>query len=373
MEPKQEHFTVSKQYQSKRVPVWFPVLLILFLVALVRSAQTYFFLFGGEKTLLNLLRIFLSNLAYFLYFTPLSVVAHTLTRRFPFQHTPLRKLLVVHGIVVLTSFILHQTLMLGVEQFLWQPELLTSAILYRYLNNPTIWIDLFVYLLLILWFYIGEYRELNQQRELRKMQIEAEVANARLQELKNTLHPNFLFSTFHTLSHLIEDEKYNEANMLIAQLSDYLRVTVYSSTNEIATVEEELEYLRLYLSLLSAQHTSPITLTEYVVPEARTCVLPKFTLQPLVEYAINTFGRDGIVQPITFFAQREDSFFIFTLVLTVTSKVENLENQKNFFGYVTQRLEALYGTQVRAALNVQCENELHCTLTVPYIGIPTTS
>ncbi|MCX7984531.1 MAG: histidine kinase [Bacteroidetes bacterium] len=360
-----QHILNSQNTHHKRLSLLFPLFLILVLVALVRSAQVYFFLFTGDKAPINALKIFLSNIAYFFYFIPLSIVAYKLTLRFPFPRTPLRSLLLVHGGVVLIAFGIHQTIMLGVNQFLWQPELITSHIFYQYFNNPTIWIELFVYALFIIGLYFIEYRKINYQQELQRTYIESELVNSRLQELKNRLQPSFLLLTFQTLTQYLHNEQYSEANSLISDLSDYLRTTVYSSIHEWTTLNEEINYLQLYMKIMAVLHGYTTTIVDVVPSELRSIKVPKFTLQPLIENILSHVEQDHSVQKLSISAQLTNNTVNVYLQLQMNCTYKILEHDRNVLTYISHRFDKLYGSTAHLEVTFPSETEINYMVQLP--------
>ena len=87
-----------------------------------------------------------------------------------------------------------------------------------------------------------------QERELRTSQLEAQLVAAELQVLKMQLHPHFLFNTLNTISALIHESP-DEADEMISQLGDLLRMTLDTVHVHEVALTQELDFLKHYLAI----------------------------------------------------------------------------------------------------------------------------
>jgi two-component system LytT family sensor kinase len=148
--------------------------------------------------------------------------------------------------------------------------------------------------LLAYWAVLGasyglEYYRLNQQRDLRASQLEARLAQARLQVLEMELQPHFLFNTLNTVSALVHKDP-DTAERMIARLGDLLRLTLNNSGHQEVTLQEELELLDRYLDIEQTRFRDRLRVRMAIEPSALSARVPRLLLQPLVENAI----RHGI-------------------------------------------------------------------------------
>ena len=82
-------------------------------------------------------------------------------------------------------------------------------------------------------------------------QLQAQLADARLEALRMQLNPHFLFNTLHAVSALVERDPRGVRRM-IARLSELLRYTLSEESEQEITVEQELDFLRRYLEIAPA-------------------------------------------------------------------------------------------------------------------------
>lgn len=129
--------------------------------------------------------------------------------------------------------------------------------------------------------FYHKYRE----RELTASQLETQLARAHLQALKMQLHPHFLFNTLHAVSVLI-DEDPKAAAQMVTKLGDLLRLAIDSSSTQEVSLEEELEFLRLYLAIEEMRFHDRLAVRYEIKPDTLGAGVPSFILQPLVENSI---------------------------------------------------------------------------------------
>jgi two-component system, LytTR family, sensor kinase len=127
-------------------------------------------------------------------------------------------------------------------------------------------------------------RDLQAER-MRAMDLERQLAVARLEALRMQLHPHFLFNTLHTIAGLTVEDPATARRMVIA-LGDLLRSTLRDHGDRMRTLAEELEYSDLYLGIEKLRLGDRLLLNYDIEPAATRALVPQFLLQPLFENAI---------------------------------------------------------------------------------------
>lgn len=110
-------------------------------------------------------------------------------------------------------------------------------------------------------------------------------ARAEYQMLKAQINPHFLYNTLGTIRALVL-KKPDTARVLIKDLAVFMRKTL-NRTDEIVTLSEELEFVRNYLRIEKARFGERISVVEKIPRELLNEPVLAFTLQPLVENAVN--------------------------------------------------------------------------------------
>ncbi len=124
-----------------------------------------------------------------------------------------------------------------------------------FFSQRMIWIHLF-YLILSLGvstFFHARSFMLNwknaAKKEVTQQKIVANRANAQFESLKNQIDPHFLFNSLNVLSSLIEENP-ESAQKFTTSLSKIYRYVLEQKDKELVSVEEELDFAKLYMNLL---------------------------------------------------------------------------------------------------------------------------
>lgn len=235
----------------------------------------------------------------------------------------------------------------------------------------------FQILIMVYWAILGagyavDYYRKYRDRELAASQLQAQLASAQLDALKMQLHPHFLFNTLHAVSVLIEEDP-RAATRMVAQLGDFLRLTMDNMSVQEVTLKQELEFLRLYLTIEQTRFQDRLSVTYDVADGVLDAMVPSFLLQPLVENAI----KHGISQyaghaRITVSADRRaDAVHLTVEDSGCNRKIPPVGSWKDGIGLRTtrERLEHLYDGQHGLEF-VAVQSGVKVTVRVPFHSQP---
>ncbi|MCC6289352.1 MAG: histidine kinase [Chitinophagaceae bacterium] len=127
-----------------------------------------------------------------------------------------------------------------------------------------------------------------QEQERRKSEADRIAKDAELYKLRQQLQPHFLFNSLNSINALVVSQPAG-ARKMIQQLSEYLRNTLKKEEHKWVTLEEELEYLQLYLDIEKVRFGHRLSTQIQADEIAMQMKLPVLLLQPVVENAIK-FG-----------------------------------------------------------------------------------
>jgi two-component sensor histidine kinase len=127
-------------------------------------------------------------------------------------------------------------------------------------------------------------REANANK-VRLAELEGDLARARLETLSLQLQPHFLFNSMNVVTALIHEDP-KRADLMLSRLAGYLRRTLQSGPEQRVRLEQELETLDLYLSMMKARFEDNLTLQLNVEECTKKALAPQLILQPIVENAI---------------------------------------------------------------------------------------
>jgi two-component system, LytTR family, sensor kinase len=145
--------------------------------------------------------------------------------------------------------------------------------------------DVLTYAAIVSVWYALDYHNRFRERERRAAELEAHLAQARLQALKTQLHPHFLFNTLNGIAALIYEEP-KAAHRMLARLSDLLRMSLQDSGVQEVALRWELEFGRRYLELEQIRLGDRLAVEFDIAPSTLEACVPKLLLQPLLENAI---------------------------------------------------------------------------------------
>jgi two-component system, LytTR family, sensor kinase len=237
-------------------------------------------------------RLLVLNLAYWYVPAALTSPIFRIAHRYPIESGRWPRALGVHALGIAAFSLLHLACMIGLRVALWPATFLESyptwPDFYRFLQRILLtnldWALMTYSAIVGLSYALGYYRE-SQARALKAAQLEASLAEARLQTLESELHPHFLFNTLHAISSLIHTRP-DAADRMISRLSDLLRITFARSGAARVPLQEELEFLQKYLEIEETRFQDRLSVKYDIDPDTLDAEVPRLILQPLVENAI---------------------------------------------------------------------------------------
>lgn len=126
---------------------------------------------------------------------------------------------------------------------------------------------------------LGIQMELAESERHRQM-----VTTARLEALQAQIRPHFLFNVLNTIIMFSRTDVERSRELLI-NLAQFFRRSL-STRGAFITLQEELEYINIYLSLEKARFGDKLAVKVSADPRVMGAQVPILTLQPLVENAV---------------------------------------------------------------------------------------
>jgi len=174
--------------------------------------------------------------------------------------------------------------------------------------------DLLVYGGIVGVCYAIDYYRKYQEREFVATQLENQLALAQLESLRMQLHPHFLFNTLNGIVGLVRDHKNDAAVSMLVGLSDLLRHTLEHSDRQEVELNEEIDFIKLYLGIQQMRFSDRLQINFDIDPATSKALVPNLLLQPLLENALrHGIGRSADAGAITVRSKRENGSLLITV------------------------------------------------------------
>ena len=156
-----------------------------------------------------------------------------------------------------------------------------------------------IYILYFGWtaLYLGIKYWIDWQEE-KKRSVEAFhlAQKAQLQMLRYQLNPHFLFNSLNSIKALVEEDK-SSAKEMITDLSDFLRYSLMDKDIAFRPLKEELNVLKLYLSIEKKRFEEKIQISYDISEDANSKPVLSFLIHPIIENAIK-YGMKSTKLPL---------------------------------------------------------------------------
>ncbi len=194
--------------------------------------------------------------------------------------------------------------------------------------------------------------------------------------LQAQINPHFLYNTLDTIVWLIESGEISSAVTMVDSLSNFFRFSLSRGKNVITLAEEE-RHIRSYLEIQQMRYRDLMEYKIDIPDQMKNFILPKLTLQPLVENAlyhgIKIRRRKGLIK-VTGRMQEE------SLILEVTDDGSGMTEERlseiraslshkmsDGFGLRTvhQRIQIFFGGEYGLSVESTPDTGTRITVTIP--------
>jgi hypothetical protein len=135
-----------------------------------------------------------------------------------------------------------------------------------------------------------------QEEKQRSVEAYHMAQKAQLQMLRYQLNPHFLFNSLNSIKALVEEDK-TSAKEMITDLSDFLRYSLMDKDIAFRPLQEELNVLKLYLSIEKKRFEEKLQVLYDITEEAKGKQVLSFLLHPIIENAIK-YGMKSSELPL---------------------------------------------------------------------------
>ncbi|MEM7674397.1 MAG: histidine kinase [Myxococcota bacterium] len=276
-----------------------------------------------------------------------------------------------HLVVSIVFGISHTILMVSSRQFIfwamgWPPYLWGDP-LARFTAEYQK--QILVYAAVAAVFTLVRAADRYRRQQVQEAELKRRLSVARLDQLKSQLNPHFLFNSLNLVACMIHEDP-QRAEEVLAELGEFLRMTLRHAERQEVPLREDLEFLKAYLSIIQARFGDRLQVNLHMAAEVQEASVPHLVLQPLVENAVKhatSQSLDGGAIWIT--AERQHQ----QLVLIVEDdgpgpKASPQKTKGEGFGLAgtAERLTALYGDAQSIELKARAAGGAKVEIRLPY-------
>ena len=136
------------------------------------------------------------------------------------------------------------------------------------------------------------------------------LREAELELLQSQINPHFLYNTLDTIVWLAEAGNQKQVVSMVKSLSDFFRISL-SHGKEVIPIRDELQHVRSYLEIQQIRYQDILEYEINVPEEYHKYLIPKITIQPLVENALyHGIKNKRRLGRITITGKKEEDFFL---------------------------------------------------------------
>jgi two-component system, LytTR family, sensor kinase len=207
-------------------------------------------------------------------------------------------------------------------------------------------ISLITYWALLAAFHVYRMYDQARRREIDAANLQTQLTEAQLANLRTQLQPHFLFNTLQAASTLIYDDPQGAEDILLS-LSELLRVSLQTFKHQETTLRREIDFVKHYAEIQERRFGDRLRFDFQVDEEALSCAVPSLLLQPLVENAIRhgigVYKGAEVISICAFIEQGQLRIEITNRLGVLDGNLETLVSRGVGLANTIARLERLYG------------------------------
>lgn len=201
--------------------------------------------------------------------------------------------------------------------------------------------------------------------------------DARLKELENQINPHFLYNTLESVNWRAKAIGEVQISAMVEALGSLLRESL-NAKEKTFTIGHELQIVSSYITIQRIRFEERLQYEEKIAPDILGTEVPQFTIQPLVENAIQ-YGMEEIIEPCHICVtgrEREDGCIVIEvknngsqLEENLLEKLEREEVTPRGFGIgllnIHKRIQIIYGPDYGLELENEEESYAVARVIVP--------
>lgn len=171
----------------------------------------------------------------------------------------------------------------------WGPSAKISFTIKKYFWESLWFLSILILLVAYIFYKVAVYITRKQKdKEQEQLRLKNKVLMLEQQALQAMMNPHFVFNVMNSIQHYINTQNTASANKVLTGFARLIRKNLEICTKSYISLEEEIEYLNLYLKLEKNRFGDKLNYVFSVDTEIdkEETLIPSMLLQPYVENAI---------------------------------------------------------------------------------------
>ena len=172
--------------------------------------------------------------------------------------------------------------------------------------------------LMVFRFFIIRQNNIDKRRTQRKIALEKKIDSLQMTALQSQMNPHFISNSLYSIQRMIRENKEWEAMDYTSKFAELVRTSMKQTTLERITLNQEIEFLKLFMHIESQRFEKPIKYNialDLKSDELLTYIkIPPLLIQPIIE---NSFKHGNLHKleegKVTVYFSIADSFLEVTV------------------------------------------------------------
>lgn len=113
-----------------------------------------------------------------------------------------------------------------------------------------------------------------------------DVKNAELKALQSQINPHFLYNTLDMINWMSYKKMNKEISLAVKNLAKFYKLSL-NKGKDLISIQDEIEHISLYVNIQNMRYNNRISLRINIDKAINDYLIPKITLQPILENSIN--------------------------------------------------------------------------------------
>lgn len=211
------------------------------------------------------------------------------------------------------------------------------------------------------------------------------IKNAELKALQSQINPHFLYNTLDMINWMAYKNMNSQISLAVKSLAKFYKLSL-NKGKDIINIEDELHHVSLYVEIQNMRYSNRISLEINVDKDIRSFLIPKITLQPIIENSIThgIFAKGDVEGKIIITASLIDNDIYLKIsddgigikendlpLILSSEKHKSKDIKSNGSGYgiknINERLKLYYGDDYGLSFSSIYEKGTTVTIKLPII------